>query len=100
MIDDYSVYEGACLDEGGKETYIIEKAGIDVVLVPRLEAVGEILHCDFETLDSGLSFDDVKGLVYVVLLGNFLRRFYLGKVKFVKFKNLTTSEESQSVYLG
>jgi hypothetical protein len=100
VIVDYSVFEGACFEKDGAEIYVVEKAGVDVLLIPRLQASGEILECDFETLDPALSFDDVKGLIYVVLLGNFLRRFFLGKVKFVKFKNLVTSEESQSVYLG
>lgn len=100
MIDDYSVYEGACIEKAGAEIYIVEKAGVDVLRIPLLQAAGDVLHCDFEIIDPSLSFDDVKGLVYVVLLGKFLRHYYLGKIRFVRFKNLLTGEQSQNVYLG
>lgn len=51
MIVDYSVYEGACFEKDGAEIYVVEKAGVDVLLIPRLRASGEILECDFEALD-------------------------------------------------
>ncbi len=100
MIADYSEYRGACFEEDGKEVYVVERGGADVLLIPRLEATGEILQCEFETLDPTLSYDDVQALVYVVLLGNFLRRYYLGKVKYVNFKNMKSGEGGQTVYLG
>jgi hypothetical protein len=100
MIGNFADYEGACFEKDGAEMYAVERIGVDVLLIPRLEVVDEILHCDFETLDPNLSVEDVKGLIYVVLLGKFLRRYYLGKAKFVKFKNLASGEEFQNVYLG
>jgi hypothetical protein len=100
MTIDFSNYEGSCFEENNAEIYVIEREGVDILRIPKLEAADGILQCDFESFDPDLSFDDIKGLVYVVLLGKFLRRFYLGKVNFVKFKNLATGEESQNVYLG
>lgn len=100
MAIEFSDFEGACFEEKGSEAYVVERNGTDVLIIRRLEAVDDVLHCYFESLDSMLSNDDIKGLVYVVLLGRFLRRYYLGKVRFVKFKNLATGEESRNVYLG
>lgn len=80
--------------------FFIERKGLDVIEIERLEVTDEILSCEFKILDPELSVDDVRALVYVVLLGRFLRRYYLGKVKYVKFLDVVTGEESRNVYLG
>ncbi|HEY0585349.1 MAG TPA: hypothetical protein VGD52_04390 [Pseudoduganella sp.] len=97
---DYTDFEASGTDRNGKDAFFIERKGVDVIEIGGLEASGEILNCEFRILDPDLSIDDVKGLVYVVLLGRFLRNYYLGRVKYVKFLNSATGEESRNVYLG
>lgn len=95
-----SDYDGACFEENGFWVYVVVRKGVDVVRIPRLEAWSGTLYCDFQALDPELSLADVKNLIYVVLLGKLLRRFYLGKVNSVTFRNLATGVECQDVYIG
>ena len=97
---DFSKYECSFCDEENNEFHAISINEKDVVIIPLLKVVDGKLVCEYKSFDPALSDDDIKGLVYVCLLGKFMRRFYVGKVKFVKFKDLSTGQESESVYIG
>lgn len=100
MIRNYDDYEAGYLQTDEKEHYIVEGPKGDVVFFPRFEFEGEHLYCDFKRIDPDLSTDDVKGLVFVSLLGKFFARAYVGKTKWVFFKDLDSGEESKNFYLG
>ncbi|MFB6990155.1 hypothetical protein [Streptomyces sp. NPDC056304] len=94
-------YEASFYDkERGDPFYAIEKEGQDVLRIKSLDLGGNVLHCPFELQDASLSHDDVAGLVYVVLLGKFLRRRYMGRAKYVELEDLSTGVVQRNIYLG
>lgn len=100
MISNYDEYEAGYLQTDEIEHYVVEGPNGDVVVFPRFLFDGDTLFCDFRRLDPELSSDDIKGLVFVSILGKFFARAYAGKVKWVVFKDLDSCEASRNIYLG
>lgn len=99
-IASYDGYEAAYVQTDDAEHYVVEGPNGDVVMFPRFDIEGDILYCDFKRIDPDLSAGDVKGLVFVTILGTYLRRSYVGKVNTVEFTDLDSGEKSRKAYPG
>lgn len=95
----YSEYECSYCDADSGTFHAISRGADDVVIIPKLEVLEGKLVCEYRSLDASLTEDDLKGLIFVSLLGRFMKRYYIGKVKFVQFHNILSGEKSESVYI-
>ncbi|MEM8534879.1 MAG: hypothetical protein AAGF95_28825 [Chloroflexota bacterium] len=89
---DFSEYEGAFCDLTEPGYHVIEKNGIDLVKIPKLEVQDRVLHCEYEVLQENLSTEEVADLVFIVLLKRFCNNYYKDKADFVRLLNRQTNE--------
>ncbi len=99
MIADLEAYEGAFCEREEPGYHVIEKEGVDIIKIPRLELVDKVLHCEFEVLGPNLQDSEVEELVYLVLLARFCDDYYADKAEFVAFLNLQTTAAWRTLYL-
>lgn len=92
---EFGSFEGAYCDSSYPGHHVIEKNGVDVVKVARLEVIDKVLHCDFEVLDPVLNNENVTDLVFIILLKDFCKNYYLDKARFVRLNNKETNESWQ-----
>ena len=100
MIHDIGKYEASFSDAEDPGYYLIEKEGQYYIKITDFEIIDKELYCRFEIVKSDFTKEEIAELVFVVLLNKFCQNYYVGKVIFVKFIDITKKEEWRLAYVG